>query len=80
MTDDRLDPRFDAALRATLAELEPGAVPASVRNAVAAVPIAKPRHRSTLREFLAFGVVGAAGTVLVTVVAPVPVSAVSTAG
>ena len=41
MTDERMDPRFEAAVQAALTELEPGEVPVRLRRAVAAV--ARPR-------------------------------------
>jgi hypothetical protein len=66
MTDEPMDPRFEAAVRAALTDLEPGEVPPALRDAVVAVPRREPGRRSSGQRLLA-GVGAIAASVVVAV-------------
>jgi hypothetical protein len=66
MTDERMDPRFEDAVRAALAELEPGEVPVALRQGVTAVTSASGRDRQPRRLLL--GLAGLAAAVAIVAV------------
>ena len=69
MTDERMDPRFEAAVRTALTELEPGEVPAALRAGVGAVPRRAPaRSPGGVRLLAGLGAIAASVAVAVVLV------------